>query len=178
MGYFEVGAGNVRYRRCNPGDPGDAAGSQEGVASKGARRSGSTIHLPFDFTEVVENLRLERYRQKGKGRLELFAASEPIRKFYYLIRSCLPFPVRRQLQRIYFQDWKELVFPAWPVDFTVDTLPEEILRLLLAASRAKKLPFIWFWPDASPSCLIMTHDVETRAGRDLTFNLMDLDDSY
>src|SRR5258708_9166305 len=178
MGFFQFGAGNICYGRCNTGVPADVAGSAEIDASKGVRRSGSTIHLPFDFTEVVENLRLERYRQKGKGRLELVDASEPIRKFYYLIRSCLPFPVRRQLQRIYFQDWKELVFPAWPVDFTVDTLHEEILRLLLEASGAKKLPFIWFWPDASPSCLIMTHDVETRAGRDLTFKLMDLDDSY
>ena len=28
------------------------------------RRDGTTIHLPFEFTEVVDNLRLERYRQK------------------------------------------------------------------------------------------------------------------
>jgi len=127
---------------------------------------------------VVENLRLERYRQQRNGRLELFATSEPVRTFYYLIRKCLPFRVRRELQRIYFSDWKELPFPAWPVDFTVDTLHLEILRLTLEASGAKKLPFIWFWPDGAPSCLIMTHDVETSAGRDFTFKLMDLDDAH
>src|SRR5262249_140382 len=37
---------------------------------------------------------------------------------------------------------------------------------------------IWFWPGGAPSCLIMTHDVETSAGRDFTFKLMDLDDAY
>jgi hypothetical protein len=40
------------------------------------------------------------------------------------------------------------------------------------------VPFIWFWPDGASNCLIMTHDVETRAGRDFTPQLMDLDESY
>jgi hypothetical protein len=178
VGFFQFGAGNTCYGRCKTGVVSGIADSAQIDASKSIGRSGSTIQLPFDLTEVVENLRLERYRQKGNGRLELFAASEPIRKFYYLIRKCLPFPIRRQLQRIYFQEWRELVFPAWPVDFTVDTLHEEVLRLMLQVSGAKKVPFIWFWPDGAPSCVILTHDVETRAGRDFTFKLMDLDDSY
>lgn len=177
-GFFQFGEGNICYGRCKTGVTADVAGSVEFNAVEGVRRSGSTIQLPFDLTEVVENLRLEHYRQVGNGRLELFAASKPVRKFYYRFRKFLPFPVRRQLQRIYFQDWKELPFPAWPVDFTVDTLHEEVLRLMLQASDAKKLPFIWFWPEGAPSCLIMTHDVESFAGRDFTFKLMDLDDSY
>jgi hypothetical protein len=177
-GFFQFGESNICYGRCKTGVAGDVAGSAQFNALKDVHLEGPSIQLPFDFTEVVENLRLERYRQKRNGRLELFAESEPVREFYYLIRKSLPFRVRRQLQRIYFQDWKELPFPAWPVDFTVDNLHEEILRLALEASGAKKLPFIWFWPDGAPSCLIMTHDVETYAGRDFTFNLMDLDDCY
>jgi hypothetical protein len=177
-GFFQFGAGNICYGRCKTGVAADVAGSAEFDVLKAIPRDDTIIQLPYDFTEVVENLRLERYRQEGDGRLELFAASEPIRKFYYLIRKYLPFPVRRQLQRIYFQDWKELVFPAWPVDFTVDTLHEEVLRLILQASSARKLPFIWFWPEGAPSCVIVTHDVETCAGREFTFKLMDLDDSY
>jgi hypothetical protein len=177
-GFFQFSDSNICYGKCKTGVAADVTGSAEFNASQDVRRHGTTVQLPFDFTEVVENLRLERYRQKRSGRFELFAASEPVRKFYYLIRKCLPFRVRRQLQRIYFQDWKELPFPAWPVDFTVDNLHEEILRLTLESSGAKKLPFIWFWPDGAPSCLIMTHDVETCAGRDYTFKLMDLDDAY
>jgi hypothetical protein len=42
----------------------------------------------------------------------------------------------------------------------------------------RKMPFIWFWPEGAANCLIMTHDVETSAGRDFTSKLMDLDDSY
>jgi hypothetical protein len=177
-GFFRFGESNICYGRCTTGVTSDVAGSAEFNALNDVHRYGTSIQLPFDFTEVIENLRLERYRQKGNGRLEPFATSELVREFYYLIRKALPFPVRRQLQRIYFQDWKELPFPAWPVDFTVDTLHEEILRLTLDATDAKRLPFIWFWPEGAPSCLIMTHDVETCAGRDFTFKLMDLDDSY
>ena len=178
IGFFQFGRGSLCYGRCKTGVAANAAGSAEFNALNGVLRRGTTIELPFDFTEVVENLRLERYKRQRNGRLELFATSEPVRTFYYLIRKCLPFRVRRELQRIYFRDWKELPFPAWPVDFTVDTLHLEILRLTLQASGAKKLPFIWFWPDGAPSCLIMTHDVETSAGRDFTFKLMDLDDAH
>jgi hypothetical protein len=42
----------------------------------------------------------------------------------------------------------------------------------------RKAPFIWFWPDGAPSCTIITHDVETRAGAEFCPALMDLDDSY
>ncbi|HKW34957.1 MAG TPA: hypothetical protein VJN92_18245 [Candidatus Acidoferrum sp.] len=100
------------------------------------------------------------------------------RAFYYLIRSNLPTPVRRWVQKAYFRDWKELRFPSWPVDFTVDNLHQTYLTLLMEATGAKKIPFIWFWPHGAPNCLIITHDVETSAGCDFTPELMDLDDSY
>ncbi len=40
------------------------------------------------------------------------------------------------------------------------------------------MPFIWFWPEGAANCLIMTHDVETAAGRDFTRQLMNIDESY
>src|SRR6266571_455236 len=178
IGFFQFGAKNICYGRCKSGASADVAGSGEFNASKDVRRDSTTIQLPFDFTEVVENLRLERYRQKKIQGIETFAGSEAVRKLYYFIRRYLPFSVRRQLQRAYFRDWKKLPFPAWPVDFTVDNLHEEFLRLLVETSGAKKLPFIWFWPEGAPNCLIMTHDVETSAGRDFTSELIDLDDSH
>ncbi|MGA8406720.1 MAG: hypothetical protein WB680_06040 [Candidatus Acidiferrales bacterium] len=154
------------------------AGSARFDASKAVLRDGTTLQLPFDFSDVIENLRLEHYRQKMVPSREVFAASEPVRKLYYLFREFLPVSVRRHLQRAYFRDWKELRFPAWPVDFTVDTLHEEILRLLMETSEVKKIPFIWFWPEGANNCVMMTHDVETSAGRDFTSQLMDMDDSY
>jgi hypothetical protein len=178
VGFFQFGANNICYGRCQSGVAADIADSRQFDASKHIHRDGATIQIPFDIAEVVENLRLERYRQKMTSGRELFAASEPVRNFYYLARRFLPAAVRRELQRAYFRGWEKLPFPAWPVDFTVDNLHQEFLRLLMETSGNKKVPFIWFWPEGVPNCLIMTHDVETAAGRDFTSELMDLDDSY
>lgn len=177
-GFFRFGAKNICYGRCQSGVAADVAGSARFDASKAVLRDGTTLQLPFDFSDVIENLRLEHYRQKMVPSREVFAASEPVRKLYYLFREFLPVSVRRHLQRAYFRDWKELRFPAWPVDFTVDTLHEEILRLLMETSEVKKIPFIWFWPEGANNCVMMTHDVETSAGRDFTSQLMDMDDTY
>jgi hypothetical protein len=38
-----------------------------------------------------------------------------------------------------------------------------------------QVPFIWFWPEGAPACLILTHDVEGAAGRDFSSALMDID---
>ncbi|MGA3199219.1 MAG: hypothetical protein ABSD89_07405 [Halobacteriota archaeon] len=178
VGFFQFGPRNICYGRCHSGTTPSVADSGKFDASKEIRREGTTILIPFDFTEVIENLRLERYRQKMTQGLEMFAASEPVRKLYYLAREVLPVSVRRQLQKAYFRDWRQLPFPAWPVDFTVDDLHQEFLRLCMETSGVKKMPFIWFWPGGAPNCLILTHDVETSAGRDFTFKLVDLDESY
>jgi hypothetical protein len=170
-------ANNICYGRRQYDSASDVAGSVQFDGANVLRRA-LQDQLPFDFTEAIENLRLERYRHKKTQGMEMFATSEPVRKFYYLIRAALPVSVRRQLQKAYFRDWKKLPFPAWPVDFTVDNLHEEYLRLLMEASGVEKIPFIWFWPEGAPNCLIMTHDVETSVGRDFTFKLIDLDDSY
>jgi len=84
---------------------------------------------------------------------------------YYLVRPILPVAVRKHLQAIRLRNWKRLRFPHWPVDRTVDNLMEQALLLLLRAQDAKEIPFIWFWPDWASSAAVMTHDVETTAGR-------------
>jgi len=178
IGFFQFGTGNICYGRCRSGVSATVAGSEQYDALKYILQEGVKTRLPFDFTESVENLRRERYRQEIISGSKISAESDAVRKLYYLTRGRLPFSLRRQLQRFYFRDWQKLSFPAWPVDFTVDTLHEEFLRLLMEANGVKKIPFIWFWPEGATNCLIMTHDVETLEGRDFTSQLMDLDDSY
>jgi hypothetical protein len=52
------------------------------------------------------------------------------------------------------------------------------MLLSLQASPVDRIPFIWFWPDGARGCVSMTHDVETRAGRDFCAQLLDIDDSF
>ena len=178
IGFFHFGAKYVCYGRSQSGVTPSVGDSGQYDAYKYVHRESGTVQLPFNFCEVVDNLRLERYREGIAHRLEFFAANEAVRRTYYFFRGGLPISLRRHLQKVYFRGWKELPFPSWPVDFTVDALHEELLHLLMEAGGVKHVPFIWFWPDGAPNCLMMTHDVETSAGRDFTPRLIDLDSEY
>jgi hypothetical protein len=177
-GFFQFGSKNLCYGKSQCGVSGTSAAAKNFDASTGIVRDSGKIQLPFDPAEVVNNLRLEHYKKNLSPGGQVFDASEPVRKLYYLIREGLPVAVRRELQKLYFRKWKELTFPAWPVDFTVETLHEDFLKLLMEAAGTDRIPFVWFWPDGAPNCLIMTHDVETSGGRDYTADLMDIDDKY
>jgi hypothetical protein len=177
-GFFRFGDGNICYGRNAQGVASNVAESSQFCARGKVHPARRLVELPFDFQEVVENVRLERYRQRMVPGLEVFAASEPVRKLYYFMRGSLPVSIRRHLQKAYFGDWKSIPFPAWPVDFTVDNLHEEFLKLHMQANGVSRIPFIWFWPNGARNCIMMTHDVETVAGRDFTTQLIDLDAAY
>jgi len=178
VGFFRFGPNAICYGRCASGVSARIESSLLYDASLSVRLNETEIHLPFDPAQVIKNLRHEQYMEGLVPGRERLVTQEWIRKAYYLVRTLLPVSVRRHLQRAYFSDWQSRPFPAWPVDFTVDILHEEFLRLSMYAAGVQRVPFVWFWPDGAPNCLIMTHDVETRAGRDFTSQLMDLDESY
>jgi Polysaccharide deacetylase len=177
-GFFRFGSEIICYGRCKTGAVAKTALAYLYDASKDVCLDECNVRLPFDPSEVIENLYRERYEQNLRPAWERINGHELIRKSYYFVRGLLPVSVRRHLQRAYFSGWQQLPFPAWPVDFTVDTLHQELLKLSMEARSVRKVPFIWFWPEGAPNCLIMTHDVETSAGRDFTPQLMDLDKSY
>jgi hypothetical protein len=163
VGFFRFGPKAICYGRCASGVSIKIENSLLYDAFQSVRFDETGIHLPFDPAQVIENLRRERYMEGLVPGREKFARQEWIHKAYYFVRTLLPVSVRRHLQRAYFSDWQSRPFPAWPVDVTVDTLHEEFLRLSMRAAGVQRMPFIWFWPDGAPNCLIMTHDVETRA---------------
>jgi hypothetical protein len=99
-------------------------------------------------------------------------------QFYYAFRPFLPKRLRIALQRTYLHGWDTLVFPAWPVDFTVENLLETALLESMKSSEVETIPFIWFWPDGAPGAAIVTHDVETVEGRDFCPSLMGIDESF
>jgi hypothetical protein len=177
-GYFRFGPKVICYGQCESGVAAKIESSNLFDAGQNLRISGSQVCPTFSPTQVIENLRRERYVETLVPGRERMVTQEWVLKTYYSIRRLLPISIRRHLQRVYFSDWRSRKFPAWPVDFTVDTLHEELLRLSMQAAGVRKAPFVWFWPEGAPSCLIVTHDVETSVGRDFTSQLMDLDEAY
>jgi hypothetical protein len=143
-------------------------------ASNAVQVGQNRVSLPFDVDQVLNNLRYERYVSSRDSWLD----AEWTKDVYYRLRPFLPVALRKHLQRIYLRGWQSRTFPSWPVDRSVDVLSEELLALSLRASKREKLPFIWFWPEGHRACAILTHDIETKAGRDLTAKLMDVDEAF
>jgi hypothetical protein len=177
-GFFRFGSNAICFGQSALGvspSPENAVARQ---VLESVSRRGKELRFSFDPAHVIENLRRERYVMGIKEKRHRFIDQPLIRKTYYGVRDLLPVSIRKHLQQVYLADWRALQFPKWPVDFTVDTIHEEILRLSMEAAGVQRIPFVWFWPQGAPSCLIMTHDVETSVGRDFTITLMNIDESY
>jgi hypothetical protein len=175
-GYFRF-EGTICYGQCAGASPSPAVSAALPYVSARQDESGGLL-LPFDFSEVVTNLRQERYRRTFHNQLERVTTTDAVRRAYYFLRPLLSVGVRKHLQRIRFSGWNTIPFPAWPVDLTVETLMRRALALALESRGIDRIPFIWFWPEGAESCVLMTHDVEGKAGREFCPQLMDLDDSF
>jgi hypothetical protein len=138
--------------------------------------SGPILELPFDPTEVIDNLRLERYTESlGQN---IVKSRRLLKETYYVLRPFLGLTIRKRIQKLHARNWRKRKFPQWPVDTTVEDLCERVLLLSLKASGLERMPFVWFWPSAKRGCVVMTHDVEDHAGLDFCEKLMDLDDRF
>jgi hypothetical protein len=173
-GYFKIGHDTVYGQYCGR-RPANSAGGPLRDALEDASLDNGTPQLPFNLAQVVDNLRFERYSPFSNGHSPM---STVLAGMYYFVRPVLPVEVRKHLQKVRLSGWERLSFPSWPVDRTVDNVFEQLLLLALRAQGVEEIPFIWFWPDGASSCALMTHDVETRLGRDFSASLMDIDDSF
>ncbi len=171
-GFFRAGE-HIVYGRCAGHPPASSPTAPLYDALQDSNVDSGTAQLSFDPAEVIANLRYERYCQNSNVHME-----SAIARVYYLVRPLMPVKVRKHLQKVRLDGWREISFPKWPVDRTVDQLTEQLLLLALRAQKIESVPFIWFWPDGAQSCAVMTHDVETTAGRDFCSTLMDINDSF
>lgn len=168
--YFRSGRYSWEHR-ASSGRSGDTDLNPDVTAHQGR------LSPPFDLVQAIENLRYERYAHAENA----FSAANQnglLRRLYYSTRPLLPLKFRSVLQRIYLRGWNRISFPSWPVDVTVENLIEKVLLFSMKAAGLTTIPFIWFWPDGASSATIMTHDIETTAGRDFCGSLMDIDESF
>ena len=177
-GYFRFGPDAICFGQSSSGFRAGHATDELYDALTDVALDGAMLQLPFSPSEIVANLRYERYASASNRNGKTLHGDSALRKVYYLVRPLLTVSVRKHLQRLHLRDWNEIPFPGWPVDPTVERILEMLLILLLKAHAVDKIPFVWFWPNGFPSCAIMTHDVEALPGRDFCSHLMDLDDAH
>lgn len=171
-GFFHFGTDITCYGNYCGARPTDHyTGALQDVLNDAEIKNG-TVYLPFDPSQIAENLRHETYVEDWRSEISLSA------EIYYFLRPLLPVVLRRHLQKLYLSGWEKIPFPHWPVDSSVDDLLGQLMLLAIRSAEVRQVPFIWFWPDGAPSSAIMTHDVETTAGRDFCATLMDIDESF
>ncbi|MGH9517132.1 MAG: hypothetical protein ACRD3P_15805 [Terriglobales bacterium] len=171
-GFFRFGTNAICYGRSAAGYRSWRVDLALYEIDQHVRIGQSEVCLPFDPTEIIENLQFERYQVREPWIRKLAKSA------YYRVRPSLPRSIREEVQRFHLRGWHALSFPHWPIDVTVENIREELLLLSLRAGGVDRIPFIWFWPEGCAASLMMTHDVETAAGRDACRELMDMDDSY
>lgn len=174
-GFFRFGQNEICYGRSRSAVLSARPECPLHDAAAEVKVENTKLLLPFNLNEVIDNLRLERYRNGEDTKSILFRLGK---KLYYHLRPFTTQEVRRQVQRFYARNWKKRSFPQWPIDTTVENLFERVLLLSMKARGLEKIPFVWFWPNGAGACLAMTHDVETRAGRDFCTTLMDVDEAF
>ena len=111
---------------------------------------------------VIDNLRCEKYVDDWRHGSSLSALSE----LYYFARPMLPVVYEGNSRSFICAVGRTSRFRAGPWIRSVESLMRQLLLLSIRSSGLDQIPFIWFWPEGAPSCAIMTHDVETAAGRD------------
>ena len=174
-GYFKFGPELTCFGQCSSGKPSPTAKGGLVDVENDLQIENSLIRLPFDPGQVVDNLLFERY---SSSQTRPGSSKSLVRKIYYFIRPRMKVGLRKHLQRLYLSKWKSIAFPAWPVDSSVEDLMRRLLEVAIQSQQVKQVPFIWFWPNGAPGCALVTHDVETTAGRDFCAQLMDLNDRY
>lgn len=175
-GYFRLGDA-IGYGRQRVGPISDRSDRSLTDVGPAVTPLGDGVALPFDLAEVVGNLRHERYPEAQRAVAQV-STNSITRAVYYALRPLLPVGVRKHLQRLHWRDWQEIPFPRWPVDTSVEVLMRTAVRIGLEQGGLSEFPFIWFWPDGAPACVMMTHDVEGPTGVAFCDCLMDMDDQF
>ncbi|MGD1154711.1 MAG: glycosyltransferase [Terriglobia bacterium] len=178
-GFFQFGdSGATCFARCSAISPTAQITKEVPDVSHHIQSDGGIIKLPFNPSEAIEAIRCERYMRSEDVAAKSFSFGPIARTAYYAVRPFLPVSVRRHLQRLSLRDWNKRAFPRWPLDTSVEQIMENLVKLTLKSRGLDRLPFIWFWPDGALAAAVVTHDVETAAGRDFCPQLMDIDDNY
>jgi hypothetical protein len=135
----------------------DAAGARHSAIWRSA--AGGTL-LPFDPGALADTLRSERYRERDGGGVRAVA-----RTGYYALRPLMPHALQIALRRGFARVQARTAFPRWPLEPALHDLSDLVLAAVADAA-GEPVPYLAPWPDGHTWALVVTHDVETAAGRD------------
>ena len=135
----------------------------EVVASVWEDRQGSRF-LPFEPDEVITSYWTERYRAVAPGS-RLAGVRRLGLRAYYRVRPFVPRSLQIRLRRRLSCVQARSAFPRWPVETALHDFYARLFRWVADVADGP-VPYIAPWPAGRSWALVLTHDVETRAGYD------------
>jgi peptidoglycan/xylan/chitin deacetylase (PgdA/CDA1 family) len=119
----------------------------------------------------AERYLFEQYLQERKRRpvgLDL----------YYAVKSLIPRAIRHRLNRLAVGLRAPIPFPGWPYEPALLALRCSWLEGALKKLRREDGWYLGFWPDGNDCCIVLTHDVESRAGLSQIVKMAELERKY
>jgi peptidoglycan/xylan/chitin deacetylase (PgdA/CDA1 family) len=133
---------------------------------------GRPIPLPAEPRDLIPFLLGEE--MFGPRRYQLSRAKQ----WYYLLKPLLPRRLMARVRRGY-QSAQVRGFPLdWPQEERYARLMYGILRAVAPSAATVEAHRRSLWPDGADFALVLTHDVETAAGRDFVDALATLEERY
>lgn len=121
---------------------------------------------------AAEHYLFERYRPEDSRRPPTGL------QMYYPIKRLLPAGVRHYLHSLLVRSRGRPTFPAWPYETNLLRWMCEWMESALLNLQHEDGWHLGFWPDGHDCSIVLTHDVETRAGFERIEAIAELEDKY
>ena len=136
------------------------------------REEGGSVLLPFDPDEVMRTFWTEAYREHGTGGGRTLRRAAL--RTYYLLRPLIPRRIQIAMRRRFARAQALPDFPRWPAEPSIHDLYRRLYELARQVAGVD-VPWIGFWPGPASWAVVLTHDIETAAGRDAVSPIVDME---
>jgi peptidoglycan/xylan/chitin deacetylase (PgdA/CDA1 family) len=97
---------------------------------------------------------------------------------YYCVKSLIPHGLRYRINAMAVRARRRSQFPNWPCESALMDFWREWLRQALDTVGMADTWHIGFWPNGFKCCIVLTHDVESRAGLERIEAVADIEERH
>ncbi len=101
-----------------------------------------------------------------------------LRRAFYLARPLISNDFRLTLRRHYSRIQTRRRFPAWPNEPIVVQAVDSYLQETVKNSKYHEIYRIGIWPERKTFALVLSHDIESKAGFDLALRLVEIEKEF
>lgn len=98
-------------------------------------------------------------------------------QWYYAMRKFIPRPIVTLLKILNKQFGHQINPLGWPIEERYVNFQKRVIKELLMITGRTELEFVYFWPQGKRFSVVLTHDVESKAGAEYIREVADLEEN-